>query len=64
MKNKEQILRDLEFISGGFSTFKALCKSKETPINTIYYDLFDGWHDTLFEIMDLIEEEEENAQDT
>jgi hypothetical protein len=43
MKNKEQILRDLEFISGGFNTFKTLCKSKDTPINTTYYDLFESY---------------------
>lgn len=64
MKNKEQIMHDLEYISGGFSVIKALCKTKDTSINAAYYDLFDDWHDTLFEVMDLIEEEEENAQNT
>lgn len=64
MKNKEQIMRNLEYISGGFSVIKALCKAEDTSINVAYYNLFDGWHDTLFEVMDLIEEEEENAQNT
>ena len=64
MKNKEQIMRNLEYISGGFSVIKALYKAEDTSINAAYYNLFDGWHDTLFEVMDLIEEEEEDAQNT
>lgn len=64
MKNKEQILRNLEYISGGFSVIQALCKAENTSINAAYYDLFEDWHDTLFEVMDLIEEEEEDAKNT
>lgn len=61
--NKERILRDIEYVNGGITAFKALCKQggdKFTP----YYEMFDEWQDILCSILDMIEEDYEDAKDT
>lgn len=58
--NKERILRDIEYVNGGMTAFKALCKQggdKFAP----YYEMFDEWQDILCSIIDMIEEGYENA---
>ena len=56
--NKERILRDLEYLGGGIATLKAATnKEKQTQ----YYELLDDWLDTLYSVIDMIEEDYENA---
>lgn len=57
--NKERILRDLEYISGGISTLKTLSTNKKDCATT--YNLFDEWQDIICSIIDMIEEDYDNA---
>lgn len=54
--NREKILRDIEYISGGINAFKSLC-DKENKGQERHYKILDEWHDILFSIMDMIEED-------
>ena len=58
--NKERILRDIEYISGGITTFKAMYKQAGEKFDP-YYAVFDEWQDTLCSMIDMIEEDYENA---
>lgn len=60
--NKTKILRDLEYISGGLTTFKHLIKSDKSGHGAQYYDLFQDWNDILYNVIDQIaKEQDENA---
>lgn len=61
--NREKILRDLEYVSGGITTFKALCKQGGEKFDP-YHAVFDEWQDTLCSIIDMVEEDYENAAHT
>ena len=58
--NKERILRDIEYINGGITTFKAMYKQAGEKFDPCY-TVLDEWQDTLFSIIDMIEEDYENA---
>ena len=60
--NKERILRDIEYINGGMTAFKALCKQDGDKFSP--YKMFDEWQDILCSIIDMIEEDYNNAKDT
>lgn len=60
--HREAILRDLEYISGGITAVKTLCSNQEK--NSNYYQLFDEWQDILCSIIDMIEGDYKNAEDT
>ena len=53
--NKERILRDIEYVTGGISAYKTLCDSKKEYAS--HYKLLDEWEDILFGIIDMIEED-------
>ena len=61
MNNKERILRDIEYINGGITALKTLFNNegKHAP----YYQLMDEWQDIICSVIDLIEEDYENAAD-
>ena len=59
MSNKEKIIRDLEYISGGITAFKCVC---QTGRDDRFYRLIDEWQDTIYSIMDMIEEDYEVCQ--
>jgi hypothetical protein len=61
--NKERILRDIEYISGGITVFKSLC-DKENKSQARYYKILDEWQDILCFITDMIEEDYTDAQNT
>lgn len=63
MNNKERILRDIEYVNGGMTAFKALCKQSGDKF-TPYYVVFDEWQDILCSIIDMIEEDYDNAKNT
>ena len=62
MSNKEKILRDLEYINGGLSVYKAVTNTRTEHAEQ--YQLFDEWQDTIYNIMDMVEEDYENAAHT
>ena len=62
MNNKEQILRNLEYIGGGMTTFKTLCSNREKSCNVPYYNLMEEWMDTICDTIKLIEEDYEECQ--
>ena len=60
--NKQRILRDIEYINGGITTLKMLCKTDEkSQVYAAYYQLFDEWQDILCSMIDDIEEDERCA---
>ena len=59
--NKERIMRDLEYISGGIAAFKSIC---QTDRDDRFYHLIDEWQDTIYSIIDMIEEDYENAKNS
>ena len=61
--NKEQILRNLEYIGGGMTTLKTLCSNKEKSYNIPYYDLMEEWIDTIYDTIRLIEEDYGECQE-
>ena len=61
--NKGRILRDIEYINGGITAFKSLC-DEENKSQARYYKVLDEWQDILCSIIDMIEEDYENAKDT
>ena len=54
--NKERILRNIEYVSGGLTTFKALCKQGGERFDP-YHAVFDEWQDILCNVIDMIEED-------
>lgn len=60
--NKTSILRDLEYLAGGLSVVKTLFKNDEKQ--TKYYSMFDTWQDIVYNLMDEVEEEDDNATNT
>lgn len=56
--DKVRILRELEYLSGGIDAIKTLSKNDEK------YHMFDTWHNIIFNIIDMIEEDDENAEDS
>ena len=58
--NKEKILRDLEYINGGVTTLKTLSNT-DSKSSAASYQLFDEWQDIICNIMDMIEEDYEDA---
>ena len=61
MSNKEQILRNLEYLSGGVTALKTIFNEDER--NKRFYDLFDDWIDTIYCTMDMIEEDYGECQE-
>ena len=61
--NREKILRDIEYINGGISAFKSMCDNDNKKHERFYHTL-DEWQDILWNIIDMIEEDDENAEDT
>ena len=59
--NKEKIMRDLEYISGGITAFKSIC---QTNRDDRFYRLIDEWQDTIYSIIDMVEEDYENAKNS
>lgn len=59
--DKVKILRDLEYVSGGIVTLKALC-NREDKLQGKYYELFQDWNELLYNIIDQIAKENENAK--
>lgn len=53
--NKETILRNLEYVTGGLNTLKTLCNNEEK--NASYYELFDEWFTILNDIMESLGED-------
>lgn len=62
MRNKERVLRDIEYVNGGITTLKTLCNNEEK--NAAYYALFNEWQDILCSIIDMIEEDCEDAKNS
>ncbi len=60
--NKEQILRNVEYLSGGMTTFKTLCGNREKSCNAPYYDLMEEWVDTIYDTIELVEEDYKECQ--
>lgn len=58
--NRERILRDIEYISGGITALKTLCNNEEKYASN--YRLLDEWHDILYNIIDMIEEDYNDAK--
>lgn len=58
--NRTKILRDLEYISGGLVTLKTLC-NREDKNQGRYYDLIEDWNDILYNIIDQIAKENDDA---
>ena len=56
--NKGRILRNLEYLSGGVATLKSITTKEK---NAQFYDLLDDWLDTIYSIIDLVEEDYKNA---
>ena len=52
--DKEQILRNLEYINGGITAFKQLCLDSKNHQGTI--DMIEDWQDTICNTIDMIEE--------
>lgn len=61
--NKERILRDIEYVNGGITAIKALFESNKER-NAPFYMVFDEWQDILCSIIDMIEEDYEDAKNT
>jgi len=55
MNNKEEIMRNLEYLAGGMFVFKIMCGNKEN--NAPYYNLMEEWSDIIFNTMELIGED-------
>ena len=62
MNNKERIMRNLEYISGGMVAMKIACGNREC--NKIYYQLMDNWYETIWDTINLIEEDYKNAENS
>ena len=58
--NKERILRDIEYVNGGITAMKALFESNKER-NAPFYTVFDEWQDIICSIIDMIEEDYDNA---
>lgn len=61
--NKERILCNLEYIEGGITALKTLCNVTNNSTSESYYKLFSEWQDILCETLDIIEEDNEDAED-
>ena len=61
MENKERIMRDLEYISGGITAFKAICQKDK---DDRFFRLIDDWQDIIYHIIDMIEEDYGNAKNS
>lgn len=59
--NRVKILRELEFLSGSLTTLKTFYKDGN---NGKLYDLIQNWNDILFNVIDQIAKENDNAKDT
>lgn len=59
--NKERILRRLEYIEGGITALKTLCNAANSPVGESYYKLLSEWQNILYETIDMIEEDNEDA---
>lgn len=53
--NREQILRNLEYINGGITAFKQLCLDSKNHQGTI--DMIEEWQDAICNTIDLVEED-------
>lgn len=60
--DKARILRELEYLSGGINVVKTLFKNDEKQQK--YYFMFDTWNDIIFNIIDMVEKDDENAENT
>ena len=60
MENKEQILRNLEYVGGGLNTLKMLMDNGK---NENYIELFEEWYNLIFDTVDLIKEDYEGCQE-
>ena len=60
MKNGVRILRDLEYINGGITTLKSLCQEKDAN----FKQCIDEWQDIICGIIDMIEEDYKNAENS
>ena len=56
--DRVRILRDLEYLSGGLTVIKSLCKDKDEN----FRQLVDDWEDIIYSVIDEIEEEYKNAK--
>ena len=59
MTNKEQILRNLEYVGVGINTLKMLMDNGK---NQNYIELFEEWYNMIFNTMELIKEDYEECQ--
>lgn len=58
--NKEQILRNLDYIAGGIFIVKKMCENDKDYKNWV--EICDEWEDIIFDIIDLIKEDYEECQ--
>ena len=59
MSNKEKILRNLEYLSGGTTAIKIICDENVTGK---WHCLLDEWQDIIYNTIDMIEEDYELCQ--
>lgn len=53
--NKEQILRNLEYLNGGITAFKKMCAEDKNHPHTC--EMIEDWQDTICCTIDMIEED-------
>ena len=58
--NRERIMRDLEYLSGGITAIKSVCNEER---DARFYRLLGEWQDTIYSIIDMIEEDYEECQE-
>lgn len=52
--DKVRILRDLEYIAGGITAIKSMCKPEQENTK----QLFDEWQELIFCIIDMVEDDD------
>lgn len=53
--NRERILRNLEYINGGITAFKAICAEDERHPHTC--EMIEDWQDTICCTIEMVEED-------
>lgn len=59
--DKLQIARNLEYVAGGIDTVKRMCTQEK---DKYFASILSNWEEWIFDALDLILEDEEDATDT
>lgn len=62
MDTKEAVLRDLEYVCGGLDALRVLIENNDDGRK--YRQLFDDWKDILYNVVNLVEGCDINAENS